>query len=78
MHQNVVVVEAFTSTPELGSNPPKASVDVAELNLHVPTTFAVTVTVLESAAMDTPVKSKTKPKTIVKPTGFFIYIFLLF
>ncbi len=48
MHQNVADVEALTSTPEAGSKEPKASVDAAEPNLHVPTTFAVTVMVLVS------------------------------
>jgi hypothetical protein len=77
VHQNVVDVEAFTSPPTPGSNAPKASVDVAELNLHVPTTFAVTVTVFVSAANATPV-NKTKLKTIAKPIRFFIFFFLLF
>ncbi len=78
MHQKLTLVEAFTSPPTLGSNEPKASVDVAELNLHVPSTFAVTVTVLVSAASETPEKTKTKPKTIAKPNNLFIFLLLLF
>jgi hypothetical protein len=77
VHQKVVVVLAGTLPGTPGSNEPKASVDVAELNLHVPTTFAVTVTVLVSAANATPV-NKTKPKTIAKLNNFFIFLLLLF
>ena len=56
----------------------KQVLHVAELNLHVPTTFAVTVTVLVSAAIATLPKTRTKPKTITKPNNFFILIYLLF
>jgi hypothetical protein len=68
----------FAATPELGSNAPKASVDVAELNRHVPTTFAVTVTVLMSAANAILPKPRTNPKTIARPANFFISFVLLF
>jgi hypothetical protein len=78
VHQKLTVVDALALVPTEGSRLPKFSDDEPLTNLHVPTTVAVTVRVLVSAANATPV-NRTKPKTIVKPTNFIIiFIFLLF
>jgi hypothetical protein len=70
VHQNVVDDVAVASVLRLGSRAPKASVDVAELNLHVPLTLAETLRVLVAAIAD-PAAAK-RAITITTTTIFFI------
>jgi len=66
---------AFTATPTLGSNAPKANVEVVVENLHVPTTLAVTVRVFVPAAMvDADIKIADRAMPI---ETIFVQAFLL-